>query len=173
MQTIAVLNKCYFKFSNFVCHSLLLLNCCILSDAKKWHDIGIIYRPSAAMFSKYRHRPLKNQYRSTTILYIDITALGVIPLCIRANFAAQSLEGKGDLAFVKIEMGNLEPKSNVGWVSFHCFTPHFPCQVISVSVKYHIFPTINCSVHKPHCSIVCNFIKQICLLCEGYVIVFR
>lgn len=51
---------------------LLLLNCFILSDAKKQqhpHDISIKYRPFTALLSKYWPRPLKNPYWSTTIGY--------------------------------------------------------------------------------------------------------
>ena len=45
----------------FICH--------VHIQCKTWlqqKHIGIIYRPLAALLSKYRHRPLKNPYRLTT-----------------------------------------------------------------------------------------------------------
>ncbi len=46
--------------------------------------IGIIYRPSAALISKYQHRPEKNPYRSTSKVSHD--SLEIILICW---FAAQ------------------------------------------------------------------------------------
>ncbi len=44
--------------------------------------IGIKYRPSAALISKYWHRPEKNPYRSTSILIDNEIACGLFSLSI-------------------------------------------------------------------------------------------